>query len=232
MDRILIVDDDVELCGLVTRYLTREGFHITAVHSGTQGVKEALAGDYVLVVLDVMLPGLSGFDVLRRLHAECDTPVLMLTARGDDVDRIVGLEIGADDYLPKPFNPRELVARIRAILRRARPGAKTAPAPELVQVGDVEMDTGARVVRRNGALVELTGAEYDLLAMLLGRVGEVVTREDLVRSVLGRSLSSFDRSIDTLVSNLRRKLGHEVDGVERIKSVRGIGYVYTKARTC
>ena len=234
-DRILIVDDDIELCDLVTRYLTREGFHLHAVHNGTEGVDAALSGDYVLIVLDVMLPGLSGFDVLRRIHAEADTPVLMLTARGDDVDRIVGLEIGADDYLPKPFNPRELVASIRAILRRTRSSSGNSKDPtlealaaEMLRVGDLEMEPGARIVRRNGDVVDLTGAEFDLLAVLLRSAGQVIPREDLVRSVLGRSFTSYDRSIDTLVSNLRRKLGHEMEGVERIKSVRGIGYIYTR----
>jgi two-component system, OmpR family, response regulator CpxR len=245
MNRILIVDDDVELCGLVTRYLTREGFDVEVVHDGRQGAETALSSEYVLVVLDVMLPGLSGFDVLRRLRAQSEIPVLMLTARGDDVDRIVGLEIGADDYLPKPFNPRELVARIRAILRRTKPHpdrvppaiempsvaptpAASTPEAEVLRVGDIEMDLGARMVRRAGNVVELTGAEFDLLAILLRSAGRVVTREEMVRSVLGRSLMPFDRSIDTLTSNLRRKLGHDVDGVERIKSVRGIGYVYTR----
>jgi two-component system response regulator CpxR len=240
MNHILIVDDDVELCALVTRYLTREGFHVEAIHDGRQGLDAALSREYMLVVLDVMLPGLGGFDVLRRLRAHSEIPVLMLTARGDDVDRIVGLEIGADDYLPKPFNPRELVARIQAILRRTKPDsertepstemipAAPAPEPEVLRVGDIEMDLGARMVRRAGEVVELTGAEFDLLSVLLRSAGRVVTREEMVRSVLGRSLMPFDRSIDTLTSNLRRKLGHHVDEVERIKSVRGIGYVYAR----
>ncbi|MDQ3814827.1 MAG: response regulator transcription factor [Armatimonadota bacterium] len=232
MDRILIVDDDVELCGLVARYLTREGFEVKAVHNGTQGVEESLSGQYVLVVLDVMLPGLTGFEVLRLLRAQSAIPVLMLTARGDDVDRIVGLEIGADDYLPKPCNPRELVARIRAILRRTKSAPPEAPAappePGLLRVGDVEMDLGARVVRRAGQVVELTGAEFDLLAVLLRSAGQVISREELVRSVLNRPLLALDRSIDTLVSNLRRKLGRPGDGMERIKSVRGSGFVYAR----
>lgn len=233
MDRILIVDDDVELCELVTRYLTRENFSVETVHDGLQGVETAIGGDHVLIVLDVMLPGLSGFDVLRRLRANSAVPVLMLTARGSDIDRIVGLEIGADDYLPKPFNPRELVARIRAILRRTQVEANVAPAPtgpEVLRIGDVEMDMGARLVRRAGTVVELTGAEFDLLALLLRRAGQVIAREDLVRSVLGRSLMPLDRSIDTLVSNLRRKLGHSLNGVERIKSVRSSGYVYARMK--
>ena len=236
-EQILIVDDDEELCALVTRYLAREGFEVEAVHDGESGVEKALAGDHVLIVLDVMLPRLSGFEVLRRVRGASDKPVLMLTARGDDVDRILGLELGADDYLPKPFNPRELVARIRAILRRAKtvppspaPVSSATPAPEMLRVGDVELDAGARQVRRDGQGVELTGAEFDLLSMLMKSAGRVVTREDLVRQVLDRPLTPFDRSIDTLVSNLRRKLGHSVGGTERIKSVRGSGYVYALTR--
>lgn len=230
MESILIVDDDEELCGLVTRYLKSEGFAAEVVHNGLQGAEKALAGQYVLVVLDVMLPGANGFDVLRQIRRKSSVPVLMLTARGDDIDRIVGLEIGADDYLAKPFNPRELVARIRAVLRRtqAPPAAAPESDSERLRVGDIELDSAARLVRREGEMVDLTGAEFDLLVILLRRAGQVVTREELVRQVLGRSLTPLDRSIDTLVSNLRRKLGHARDGVERIKSLRGIGYVYTR----
>ena len=231
-ERILIIDDDVELCALVTRYLTREGFEIETANDGERGVEKALAGDFVLIVLDVMLPKLNGFDVLWRLRAESETPVLMLTARGDDVDRIVGLEAGADDYLAKPFNPLELAARIRAILRRTKSTASSdAAEPETLRVGDVELDFGARLTQRSGETVELTGAEFDLLALLLKNAGRIVTREELVSAVLGRKLTPFDRSIDTLVSNLRRKLGHSVGSAERIKSVRGTGYVYALTRS-
>src|SRR5947209_2753404 len=181
-----------------------------------------------------MLPGMNGFEVLRRVraarNAAARTPVLMLTARGDDVDRIVGLEIGADDYLPKPFNPRELVARIQAILRRVRtrpPSAEASP-PERVAVGDVEVDTGTRLVRRAGRAVELTNVEYEILVLLLSSAGRVVKREELVRSALGRELSLFDRSIDMHISHLRKKLGHHAGEVERIKTVRGVGYVYAR----
>jgi two-component system response regulator CpxR len=200
-----------------------------------EGLRRALTGSHSLVVLDVMMPGMNGFEVLRRLRAEgSSVPVLMLTARGEDVDRIVGLEIGADDYLPKPFNPRELVARIRAILRRvarhdATTGASQEPtAPERIAVGDVEVDTGTRHVRRAGETVELTNVEYEILAILLTSAGRVVRREDLVRSALGRELSLFDRSIDMHISHLRKKLGHHVGEVERIKTVRGIGYIYAR----
>src|SRR6476619_8353413 len=156
MDRILVIDDDVELCSLVSEYLQSEGFHVDCVHNGESGLERALAGDQVLVVLDVMLPGLNGFDVLRRLRDTSNIPVLLLTARGEDVDRIVGLEIGADDYLPKPFNPRELVARIRAVLRRSRSKAGDAPIPDVIRVGDVELDPATRSVRHRGKPVELT----------------------------------------------------------------------------
>jgi two-component system response regulator CpxR len=226
MDRVLIVDDDTELCDLLRQYLAAEGLAVDAANDGANGVELALRGDYALVVLDVMLPGLSGFDVLRRVRGESSVPVVMLTARGDDVDRIVGLELGADDYLPKPFNPRELVARIRAVLRRARP-AGPAHEPEVLAVGDVRLDKGSRLVRRGAEAVGVTTAEFDLLEMLLRAAGRVVTREDIAKQVLGREFSPFDRSIDMHVSNLRRKLGAHEGGLERIKSVRGIGYLYT-----
>ena len=234
MDRVLVVDDDVELCELVAEYLQSEGFETEAAHDGEQGVMRALSGEHQLVVLDVMLPGLNGFEVLRRIRGSTTrTPVLMLTARGDDVDRIVGLEIGADDYLAKPFNPRELVARIRAILRRTNPAqddaahAKTPFLRERLRVGDVELDTATRVAQRAGEPLELTAVEFELLAAFLRAAGRVITREELVKAVLGRNLTPFDRSIDMHVSNLRRKLGHHDAEAERIKTVRGVGYIYT-----
>jgi len=230
MDQILIIDDDVALCELVTEYLEPLGFQIESVHRGDAGAERALAGEHSLVVLDVMLPGLNGFEVLRRIRAESKIPVLMLTARGDDIDRIVGLEIGADDYLPKPFNPRELTARIRAILRRTTPEASIDQAVEKrVQVGDVELDSGTRAVSCGGENVELTAVEFDLLEKLLRAAGQIVTREELSKQVLGRSSSPFDRSIDMHISNLRKKLGHRVDATERIKTVRGVGYIYAQA---
>jgi two-component system response regulator CpxR len=229
MERVLVIDDDVALCELVAEYLEPEGYKVEAVHEGEAGVGRALSGEHALAVLDFMLPGINGFEVLRRIRARSRLPVVMLTARGEDVDRIVGLEIGADDYLPKPFNPRELVARISAVLRRARPDGKDAKhLSETLAVGDVELDTGTRVVRRTGETVELTVVEYDLLEKLLRAPGRIVTREELVRDVLHRSLSPFDRSIDMHVSNLRKKLGHQVRGIERIKTVRGVGYIYAR----
>jgi len=231
MNSILIVDDDLDLCELLARYLRREGFEVDMVHDGNLGVERALSGDYTLVVLDVMLPGLNGFDALSSIRSKSSLPVLMLTARGDDVDRIVGLEMGADDYLPKPFNPRELVARIRAVLRRARldHGETSTPsAPEVLYVGDVELDKGTRLVTRSGEQLSLTSVEFDLLEALMRAAGQILTREELVKSILGRSFTPYDRSIDTHVSNLRKKLGHHVDGVERIKTIRGVGYIYAR----
>ena len=225
--RVLVIDDDVELCKLVTRYLACEGFEIESVNSGRLGVDRALSGNYELIVLDVMMPGMSGFDVLRRIRAGSVTPVLMLTARGDALDRVLGLEMGADDYLPKPFNPQELAARIRAILRRAGPGLmSTGYAAAPVVVGDVELDQGARIVRRQGEKLNLTTVEFDLLEVLLRLAGQVVGREKLTREVLGRDFSPFDRSIDTHVCNLRKKMGPLEDGTERIKGIRGAGYLY------
>jgi two-component system response regulator CpxR len=230
-EQVLIVDDDRELCELVAELLSEEGFQVEVSNRSDEGLRRALEGAHSLVVLDVMMPGMNGFELLRRLRAEgSSVPVLMLTARGDDVDRIVGLEIGADDYLPKPFNPRELVARIQAILRRvrARPPASGPALPERIAVGDVEVETGTRLVRRAGRAVELTNVEYEILVLLLGSAGRVVRREELVRSALGRELSLFDRSIDMHISHLRKKLGHHVGEVERIKTVRGVGYVYAR----
>jgi two-component system response regulator CpxR len=222
-DRILVIDDDVEFCKLVTRYLTQEGFEIESVNDGEPGAEQALLGNHSLVVLDVMMPGLNGFDVLRRIRAQSRIPVLMLTAKGDALDRVLGLEMGADDYLPKPFNPQELAARIRAILRRVKPDT---PPGAPVTVGDVELDPRARVVRRGGELVNLTSVEFDLLEALLRAAGQVVGRDKLTRDVLGREFSPFDRSVDTHVCNLRKKIGLLSDGTERIKGVRGIGYLY------
>jgi len=223
MERVLVVDDDAELWQLVTRFLAREGFEISWAPSGAVGVERAIAENYSLVILDVMLPDTDGFDVLRRIRQHSRTPVLMLTARGDTLDRIRGLEMGADDYLPKPFDPAELAARIRAILRRSAPHG---PASAAIAIGDVEIDGGARTVSRRGAPVDLTTVEFDLLAALMRVAGSTVSRQDLVRNVLGRDFSPFDRSIDTHVCNLRRKLGPLENGGERIKGVRGAGYLY------
>jgi DNA-binding response OmpR family regulator len=225
---LLIVDDDRELCQLISRYLDDEGFLSTAVHTGIAGENAAIAGGFQLIVLDVMLPDRKGFDVLRDLRRQITTPVLMLTAKGDEFDRIFGLELGADDYLPKPFSPRELVARISALLRRSGWQSKeiAAQRPPLLHSGDLELDMGNRTVKRDGQEVKLTSAEFDLLHHFLDYAGKVLTRELLVQDVLDRKFSPFDRSIDLHISNLRRKLGPQKDGTDRIRSVRGTGYLY------
>ena len=222
MDRVLIVDDDIELCRLLGERLSSEGFALEAIHDGPRGLERVLSEEHALVILDLMLPGMGGLDVLRRLRVHSPVPVLILTARGEDVDRILGLEIGADDYLPKPFNPRELIARIRAILRRT---SRTSATGNSVMVGDVELDPAAREVRMGGTQIDLTSVEFALLETLLRAAGRVVTREQLTETVLGRKLGPFDRVIDVHISNLRKKLSR-VHGEERIKAVRGSGYVF------
>ncbi|PYX66816.1 MAG: DNA-binding response regulator [Acidobacteria bacterium] len=230
MDGVLVIDDDVELCGLVSEYLGGEGFTVECVHDGKRGLEHALRGNHLLVVLDVMLPGMNGFEVLRHLREKSHIPVLLLTARGEDVDRIVGLEIGADDYLPKPFNPRELVARIRAILRRTKNGDRSASPLQIVRVGDIELDPATRTVRQAGSLIELTSVEFNLLEVLLREAGRVVSRERLVNAVLSRKFSPFDRSIDMHVSKVRKKLGDSEGAPEHIKTIRGVGYIFSRPR--
>ena len=224
---LLLIDDDTELCDLLSQYLEQEGFTVAARHDGRDGLSAARSGDYAFLILDVMLPGCNGFDLLRQLRQHSTMPVIMLTARGDEVDRIVGLEMGADDYLPKPFNPRELVARIRAIQRRGESGLgqrKTMPAKIIAD--DILIDVGTRSVYQHEAEVVLTAVEFSLLHALIKRIGQVVNREDLALEVLGRKLEMFDRSIDVHISSLRKKLGHHIGDVERIKTIRGIGYMY------
>jgi two-component system response regulator CpxR len=228
MDRILIIDDDEELCELVSEYLEVEGFSTKAIHNGEAGLEAALSGEYDMAILDVMLPKMNGFEVLRRLRERSTLPVLMLTARGEDMERIVGLEIGADDYLPKPFNPRELVARLRAIMRRSHGFAEgDGASAEKIQVDDLEISPSSRTVWLSGEEVPLTSVEFELLSALAHDAGKVVRKEDLSEKVLERKLSPFDRSLDMHVSNLRKKLGSRPDGSERIKTVRSVGYLYT-----
>lgn len=222
MDRVLIIDDDVELCELLAARMSDEGFAIEAVHDGIRGLERALSGEHSLVVLDLMLPGMSGLDVLRRVREQAPIPVLILTARGEDVDRILGLEIGADDYLPKPFNPRELIARIRAILRRS---VRVASGTHPLIAGDIRLDPASREARMQSQLIPLTSVEFALLEMLMLHAGRIVTREELTEAVLGRKLGPFDRVIDVHVSNIRKKLGTS-QGVERIKAIRGSGYLF------
>jgi two-component system response regulator CpxR len=224
MERILLVDDDVELCEILSEFFAAEGFQIETVNDGIRGLERARSGEHALVILDLLLPGLRGLEVLRKLRADSHIPVLILTARGQDVDRILGLEIGADDYLPKPFNSRELLARVRAILRRARPVADS----KRIAVGDVALDPAARRAWSAGKRIDLTTAEFTLLESLLREAGHVLSRDHLAETVLGRKLAPFDRSIDVHVSNLRKKLGSLPGGEERIKAVRGTGYVFVR----
>jgi two-component system, OmpR family, response regulator CpxR len=227
MDKILIIDDDEELCELVSEYLTVEGFEISCVNDGAAGLEAALSGEHDMAILDVMLPKMNGFDVLRSLREHSKLPVIMLTARGDDMERIVGLEIGADDYLPKPFNPRELAARLRAILRRSAGEPDHEQGNEAVEVDDVRLSPSSRVATLGGVELNLTSVEFGLLQELLRDAGKVVKKEDLSENVLERKLSPFDRSLDMHISNLRKKLGVRADGSERIKTIRSVGYIYT-----
>ncbi len=226
MENILIIDDDEDLCELVSEYLGVEGFEVETVNDGVEGLNEALKERHDLVILDVMLPSKNGFDVLRELRESSGTPVLMLTARGEDMERIVGLEIGADDYLPKPFNPRELVARIRAILRRAEIVPDPAAKDKLI-IEDLEISKAGRSASVGTRKLALTAIEFDLLVALAERAGKIVEKEDLSLKVLDRELSPFDRSLDMHVSNLRKKMGKRDDGEHRIKTIRSVGYIYT-----
>ncbi len=217
---ILIVDDDRELGQMLAEYLGADGWRVEVVHEGRTGLNAALEDTFDAMVLDVMLPGMNGFEVLRALRARSTMPVIMLTARGEETDRIVGLELGADDYLPKPFNPRELSARLRAILRRARPGLEGR-----LSAGSLTLEHASRQVSLDGESIDLTAAEFAVLEKLMENPGEVVHKELLARHALGRELQPFERSIDTHVSRLRGKLGPMANGEARIQAVRGRGYV-------
>ena len=220
--RLLIVDDDVELCSLLSEFLRREGFVVQCEHDGRNGLQLALEGGLDLVVLDVMLPGLDGFEILKRLRQHSRVPVLVLTARGEDVDRIVGLELGADDYLAKPFNARELSARIKAILRRT----ELQPNRGRIEVNGVVLDPGSREVSVDSSPADLTTLEFDILEQLMRAAGRVVSRDDLMESLYNRKSTPFDRSIDMHVSHLRRKLE---GSRSMIKTIRGAGYQFCQA---
>jgi DNA-binding response OmpR family regulator len=222
-ERLLVIDDDVELCELLSERLAREGFSVDSVHDGEVGLLRARSGEHALVILDLMLPKLGGLDVLRQLRKQSGIPVLILTARGEDVDRILGLEIGADDYLPKPFNPRELIARVKAILRRT---SHIVSDVERIAAGDIVLDGAAREAWVGNKKVDLTTVEFSLLKAFLDTAGRVLSRETLTDAVLGRQITGpFDRVVDVHVSNLRKKLGDSPGG-ERIKAVRGAGYIF------
>ena len=226
VNHILIVDDDRDLIDLMRQYLEGEGLVVEYAIDYASGLKAALSGNHELVILDVNLPGGSGFELLKKLRAESNLPVVLLTARGDSVDRIVGLHIGADDYVPKPFEPREVVARIRAVLRRTRAGMEKTGSDDRVVVGDVTLSPSTRTATLAGQVLDLTTVEFDLLEVLLRNAGKVVTRDQLAQAALGRNLAPFDRGVDVHLSKLRKKLGGGQYSQDRIKTVRGSGYIY------
>ncbi|MGB0360194.1 MAG: response regulator [Endozoicomonas sp.] len=224
--KLLLIDDDIELCELLIEYLETEGFSVTAVHDGEAGVEAALTGNHDLVLLDVTLPKLNGFDALKQIRQQSNIPVLMLTARGDDVDRIIGLEFGADDYLPKPYNHRELVARIKAILRRGRTPLIPEGTSKTLKIDDIALNLSNREAEKSGEPLELTATEFLVLKSLIEKAGELISRDDLTQIALNRKLTLYDRAIDMHVSNVRKKIGTRPDGNPRIKTVRGSGYFY------
>jgi two-component system response regulator CpxR len=219
---ILLADDDIELAGLLKEYFESEGIQVRLAHDGVEALKEARKPGIDLVVLDIMMPRMNGMDVLKELRRETPLPVIMLTARGDDMDRILGLELGADDYVPKPCNPRELLARIRAVTRRAQNPADH----EIITADDLELNQGNRTLKKSGEPVDLTSTEFSILLALLQNRGDVVSKRDLYITALGREPVPHDRSVDMHVSNLRRKLGADPRGENRIETIRGIGYQF------
>lgn len=226
MTKILIIDDDIELAGLFKDYLQQEGFSVEAVHDGYTGLQHALSGDYQLAILDIMLPDIKGTEVLAKIRLESRLPILMFTAKGDDVDRIIGLESGADDYVPKPCSPRELVARIRAILRRTQ--AITKPQHGPIVTGALKIWTEKRKATWFDHDLDLTSTEFNLLETLAIHVGRIVSKNELSERALGRPLARFDRSIDVHMSSIRQKLGSQQDGRSYIQTVRGQGYQLIK----
>jgi DNA-binding response OmpR family regulator len=228
MTRVLVIDDDPNECRMLESHLAREGMAARFAHDGKAGLESALSGDHDFVIVDLTLPQLTGLEVTRQLRSHSTIGIVILSDRSSEVDKIIGLECGADDCMARPYNPRELVSRIRAISRRRAPwlGTPSVFAPEFLEVGDLSLDGGSRTCRRNSELIELTTAEYDLLATFLRSSGRAIHRKDLLKRVLGREYSPFDRNIDVHVCNLRRKLGPFRDGTERIRGVRSIGYLY------
>jgi len=228
MAKILLIDDDTELAAMLAEYLESEGFETRVVHDGRAGVEAALSGGYELTVLDVMMPRLNGIEALRAIRRHSAMPVLMLTARGDDVDRIIGLELGADDYVPKPCTPRELVARIRAILRRVGDAGASPGKPDCHRVGPLVLWPARRHAEWDGRAVELTSTEFNLLEVLARNAGRVVSKAELSETGLGRRLARFDRSVDVHMSSIRHKLGTLPDGRSYIHTVRGMGYQFIR----
>ncbi len=223
---ILVIDDDKELGELLCEYMEPEGFDVEVAHNGADGLELVDKNSYCIIILDIMLPGgQNGFDILQRIRRKYKIPVIMLTARGEEVDRIIGLEMGADDYLPKPFNPRELIARIRAVLRRVQ-AEEEESSSTVYRAGDLLLDTVMREVKKSGQPVKLTGVEYSLLEVFLRNSGSVLSRDTLVSEVLDRPLLPYDRSLDVHICNLRRKLDLENDETTSIKAIRGSGYIF------
>jgi len=226
MQRLLVIDDDPKLGGLLREYLGARGYQVELAADGPRGLERHAQGDVDLIILDVMMPGMDGLEVLRQLRATARTPVVMLTARGDDVDRIIGLELGADDYLPKPFNPRELLARVSAVLRRGAP----APAPVVaLSASGIRLDPERREVQVDGQPVDLTTTEFELLRALLAAAGRIIPRERLMELARGQEWAAFDRSVDVHISHLRRKLGDDPKAPRLIKTIRGVGYLVPRA---
>lgn len=224
MSRVLLIDDDVELVGLITEYLNREGFEVMAAHDGEAGLQAALSGQFDIAVLDVMLPRQNGVDTLRRIRSSSALPVVMLTARGDETDRVIGLELGADDYVPKPCTPRELTARIRAILRRTQASTEEESIQAPIIAGQLILWSGSRQAQWNGQKLELTSTEFNLLEILAQKAGRPASKSELSEQGLGRPLLRFDRSVDVHISSLRHKIGPMPDGRSCIQTVYRQGY--------
>lgn len=229
MKSVLLIDDDIELGELLKEYLSMEGYELTAVHDGETGLQQALSGDFNLVLLDVMLPKKNGFEVLKELRKKSNIPVIMLTARGESVDRVLGLEHGADDYIPKPYHHHELMARIKALFRRIDISTDgNSVESDVLHVGELELDPATRTARSAGVELPLTGAEFGVLQCLMENVGDLVDKDSLSMASLGRQLMAYDRSIDMHVSNLRKKLGKRPDDSDWIKTVRSRGYMLVR----
>ena len=227
--QVLLIDHDVELCHLLEQYLESEHFQVESVNDGDVALARARSGDHDIVLLEITLPGINGFEVLRQIRRDSELPVVILTARDHEVDRVVGLELGADDYLTKPVSPRELAARIRTILRRTQRRTdhnQPAAIQERISIGDISLDPSARTVTCSDRLIELTSAEFDLLELLLRSAGRAVSREQLCKNGLKRNLSAMDRGVDMHICRLRKKLGTSSNNYERIKTIRSIGYLY------
>ncbi|MEO9494065.1 MAG: response regulator [Vibrio splendidus] len=224
MANILLIDDDTELTSLLKDILSFEGFTVSEANDGYAGL-DAINDEVDLILLDVMMPRLNGMETLKKLRENWETPVLMLTAKGEEIDRVIGLELGADDYLPKPFSDRELLARIRAILRRTQTNTAPKSASDTIQYQDIEVFPGKQEAYCNGQIIDLTTTEFALLSHLIQNPGQVITKEALSLDVLGKRLAAFDRAIDMHISNLRKKIPERNDGKSRIKTLRGRGYL-------